>query len=510
MLDKIRKETGSWGTRLLFAFLAVVFIFWMGGKGGKGEPWAAKVNGHRIPLQQFQDAVRRDVEQRRAQNPNRELDAEQQRFIRQSTFERLVEEELLVQDARRLGFVISPHEIKNYLVEGPYSRYFTDATGKPVDFDKYEEVLKRAGMTPTEFESRVERDLLKQRMSEFIQNSVKVTDAEILEQYQIENDKVNLDFVRIIPAALAGMVEITDAEVSSYVTDHAEDIEAFYHEHFEDRYLEPKKATIRRITVRKPRAPMGQEPDPEEVAKAKKTANEALAAAKENFVAAAAKYSEGPTWEKDPEPRTFMERQLEGPIAAKVFGMTVEEDPALVETSTSFVIVKVESFTEEKETPLDEVRTEIAKELLTDERMDAETEKFITEAKEKLAAGENLESVVTGTPLQVRPTGAFGRGREPAVLSGAPTGFMEAAFEAQPGTLILVDGQVPVMRDASVLAVVTEHTHPDLMEFDSKKDSVRFTVKLRKQNAAYRAWREDAEARATIKPNPGLGLETPS
>ena len=79
---------------------------------------------------------------------------------------------------------------------------------------------------------------------------------------------------------------------------------------------------------------------------------------------------------------------------------------------------------------------------------------------------------------------------------------MASAFaltESDP--VLLIDGKPPKIREAYILAVLKERDEVNRTEFDQAKESLRWQVRMRKENAAYRAWREHAEDSAEIKPN---------
>ena len=516
MLDKIRKQSASMGAKVIFGLLALVFIFWAGGSSFGGDQYAAKVNGQTIPMQDFEQRYRSQVDARRQRSPNRQIDAAQEKFIKRTVFDGMIETELLVQDARKHGFVVTAQETHNTILEIPDSQgrpLFKTEDGEAVSEEKYREILTNVGLTTDQFERRIERALLKEKMEGFIRNSVKVTDSEVWDEYRIRKDRVNLEFVRLTPATLGSLVTVDETEVTDWQAANTETIQEDYDEHFADLYLEPQNATIRRITIYKADKPLprpgqpAEDADPEKVKEVQARAQQALAAAEADFVAAAKSFAEGPDWEKSGDTRTFIERQLEGPVATQVFSMKADTPPAMVETSTAYVIIKVVERQEEKVTPLEEVSLEIARKLLKEEKGKVFADTFIKNALEKLAVGVPMAEVIKVTSLEVRETGWFTRQREPTAIGGQAEGFMEAAFSLTPERRVLrVGGTAPMIRDAYVVAVLKERERASKESFEKDKESLEFSVRLRKQGAAYRSWRAQAQENADIKPNKNLNL----
>lgn len=91
-----------------------------------------KVNGEKILYTDYEDRVRAQVEQQRAQmqDPNQEID---ETMVRQQIWNQLVDNILFKQQAEKMGIVVTPEEIRDELIENPpdyLKQSFTDSTGK--------------------------------------------------------------------------------------------------------------------------------------------------------------------------------------------------------------------------------------------------------------------------------------------------------------------------------------------------------------------------------------------
>lgn len=91
-----------------------------------------KVNGEKILYTDYEDRVRAQVEQQRAQmqDPTQEID---ETFIRQQVWNQLVDNILFKQQAEKMGILVTPEEIRDELIENPpdyLKQSFTDSSGK--------------------------------------------------------------------------------------------------------------------------------------------------------------------------------------------------------------------------------------------------------------------------------------------------------------------------------------------------------------------------------------------
>ncbi|MEN6294697.1 MAG: peptidylprolyl isomerase [Chloroherpetonaceae bacterium] len=91
-----------------------------------------KVNGEKILYKDYEERVRAQVEQQKAQsqNPEQEID---ETFVRQQVWNQLVDNILFEQSAKKMGIVVSPDEIRDELIENPpdyLQKSFSDSSGK--------------------------------------------------------------------------------------------------------------------------------------------------------------------------------------------------------------------------------------------------------------------------------------------------------------------------------------------------------------------------------------------
>ncbi|MDO8666633.1 MAG: SurA N-terminal domain-containing protein, partial [Gemmatimonadales bacterium] len=135
-------------TKVIMVVLAVAFVGWLVFDVGMGGPGGSQlqtqdvgtVDGAPIRYEAWLDAYRNAYEEARQQNPGLQLSREDQREIENAAFDRLVQAELLQEQFRRRGIVVSDREIGDAVRRYPPREVTTDPqfqTDGQFDFQKY-------------------------------------------------------------------------------------------------------------------------------------------------------------------------------------------------------------------------------------------------------------------------------------------------------------------------------------------------------------------------------------
>ncbi|MBO5491356.1 MAG: SurA N-terminal domain-containing protein, partial [Desulfovibrio sp.] len=113
MLEYIRSNAQSFGVKLAFGVIILVFVFWGVGSLNEGDSvnLVATVNGDAITAREFEMAYRRAEEAVLRQNPGLPRDRFKQELGRQ-VLRGLVEQTLLRQEAARVGLAVTPLELR--------------------------------------------------------------------------------------------------------------------------------------------------------------------------------------------------------------------------------------------------------------------------------------------------------------------------------------------------------------------------------------------------------------
>lgn len=498
MLDTVRTYSTHWALKLILGMIALVFIFTFGSSsmGGQSE-YAAKVNGEEIPFDQFQRLYQQQQDQRRNARLPDEL---QEQLLIGQVLDQLIEAELLRQFAKEQGLYVSKEELADEITRLPFLQ--DEQTQKFIGKQAYLDFLAERKIEVAEFEQDMREDLMVQKARKFIEGAAKVTPDEVKEEWKARNEKVNLQFLRVDAASLAESLKkdpVKDADIAEFESKFPGLVEQLYAEEKDDRWTTPAKAKMQQITVRKPAAGKG------DADAAKRKAERVLELAKTDWKKAA-ELSEGSAWEKAGEPRELARREMPALVAEKVFAMKAGDPAEMVETPTSFVVVKVESSSPEKVTELDEkVKKEIIAEQIREKRAEEMVEGFAKEALAKLTAGETIEKVAASKNLAVKETGAFASRSQFPGIPEADASLVIASMKLEkPGEVLLVNGELPKVGDAYLIAVLKEHTKPDEKDFESQKTWVQASIERVRAAEIFRTWKAARVADSKVVRNERL------
>ncbi|MFV0348128.1 MAG: SurA N-terminal domain-containing protein, partial [Halodesulfovibrio sp.] len=319
MLDSIRQNAQSWGVKIAFALIIIVFVFWGVGSMSNSSRSSviATVNEEPILIPEFKQAYDQQFAMLKRQIPGLKQEDLKQLGFTQQVLQQLVSKKLLLQEAERLGITVTPQELKKTIASIAVFRNEKDV----FDGDLYKRVLEAQGMTPGQFEESYRKDLLIQKMQDYVGLPAAVTDDEartafnyaaekrsieftvmpassfvnkvsvapekVKEFYEQNKEqfkqpaKVSLEYITITPKSLAKSVKVDEAEIA-----------AFYDQNAETYFVQDESVHARHILVlvdaNAPEATVNE---------AKAKIEQVLARVKkgEDFAALAKKYSEGPS-----------------------------------------------------------------------------------------------------------------------------------------------------------------------------------------------------------------------
>ncbi len=212
------------GLKLILLFVIVAFIatslfyFGSGSLKGDGARSAAPttVNGEEIPAARIQRMQRNYLEQyRRAYRQDITPEMAERMGLTRQVISELVQEALIIQQARREGITVGDEELRlriqsipAFQEDGRFSREW------------YLAQLKQARIDPGEFEIEMRRDLVRQKMEAIVKDGIKVSDAEVEQAYMTRFERVRADWASIESAPLMAQVTVSDADTEAYVKTH--------------------------------------------------------------------------------------------------------------------------------------------------------------------------------------------------------------------------------------------------------------------------------------------------
>lgn len=487
MLDNMRSASTSPAGKLvmvlLFGLLAVAFgiSFGPGSRGCTGlttaPAFAAKVNGEVITQPEFERYYYNQI--RRFGDMDRQM--VEQYFPRSKVLDELIEDRLVADAATADGLGVSDAELREAIVKNPS---FQD-DGK-FSKERYELVLSRSlGETEETFEDDLRRGLRIQKMQALVGETAKVTDFQLEQKWREENEKIDLSFVRFSPAFYAGQVSATDAEVEAFQRDHADQIAAEYQkESF--RFHAPRRVQARHLLFK---VAAGKDDS-----RAKTAAADARAKIEggQDFGTLVRELSQSGDAKSGGELGLVRENDHLFDPALEKAALALDEGKvsAPVRTAQGWELVQAEKIFPPEDKPLDQVKGQLAKEMVLKQKEARLAEAAAKEAHDKVAAGAKLADLFPEVPRpETKPgehpkfapppdhpatdeTGAFARsgmGYVPRI--GQSAALQEATFKlASPGATTPAPAQVS---DAWVVVQLVSHEQPDMAEFAKKKDELR-------------------------------------
>ena len=491
MLEGIRRYQYSWQVKVTFGFLVLTMTFWGLGSGlfGNIHP-IATVNGQKI----LGDQVDREANQLRA-TVQQIYGANAQAVlkninIRQEAVERLIEEQLIGDEARHLGISISDVALQDKIAkETAFQR------GGQFDFDTYQDVLRANNLLPAEYENAERDRMIADTLRNMIDTGVQISDDEARHAYNLANEKIGLRYIELAYSDFAAKISPTEAQIADYYKKNAEqfreperikltyvhydplvlaakytppdkEVEDYYKRNADSRFKHPDEVHARHILIS---LPAGASDKEKAAAKAKALDVLKQAQSGSDFIKLAAKYSDDTSNKlQGGDLGTFGRGQMVKPFEDAVFAMKPGQI-SMVETHFGYHIVKLEQSNPAHTDTLAEAKPKIVEELRT-------------QAGAKLgrsAAQEDLTSALSGGKLEdLAKKRGIDAVETPLFAQGEPAGGLEQDHELMQAAFKLDAGQVALVPEKGAPYVIKLLTRqpsriPPLKEIEAQvRDAV--------------------------------------
>jgi peptidyl-prolyl cis-trans isomerase D len=396
----------------------------------------AKVAGQDIKTQEVLDRARALAEQQVAQyGPmgKQLMPMIMPRAIQQSV-EQMITGKAIVSEADRMGLKATDEDVRDELQHGVYAAtLFPD--GKFIGEQAYENLLQKANLTVSAFESDVKNEILERKLAALITGSASVSDADIRQEFQKRNTKVKFDYAVLSQDDIRKGLHPTDEELKAFyarnqarykdsipekrkvqyvfldkskilgqVQVSPEEVKAYYDQH-RDQYRVPDEVKAAHILIKTPAAGADGKVDEKGVEEARKKAEDVLKQLKAGgkMEDLAKKYSDDPGSAKQGGELGWIGRGRTVPEFEKAaFSQAPGQTSDLVKSSYGFHIIRTEDKHEAHTKTLDEVKAEIEpliKQQKASRMMDNAGNSLLEQARsqglDKAAAAKNLNVVTT-------------------------------------------------------------------------------------------------------------------
>lgn len=206
---------------VVFVFVLLIFVDWGAGRGqGRGmEGLAAKVGGSVITEAQFLRELRGTEERYRQQYGEQWEQLRRQVDLPSMTLQTMIDREIMLRHATRMGFRISDEELLQRIVSFPGLQR---EDGTFVGAELYARILRANQTTPEEFEAALRRDMLLEKMQNALLGSIVVPDAEVEREYRRRNEKASFEVLFVGSNMALDRVSASEAEARAYYDNHPE------------------------------------------------------------------------------------------------------------------------------------------------------------------------------------------------------------------------------------------------------------------------------------------------
>ena len=447
---------------------AMVITFIPGGltselTGAPGKGIVAKVDGGDITVDEVRQNARQMLQQQMPQGSTANMSVLLP-FFAQRAAEQLITRQALIVEAGRMGFRVTPEEIKEDIQHGRYAATFFPG-GNFIGEQEYEGLLERNNLTPAKFEKEVVGDgILLGKLQAFISGSASVSEADVRDQFIKQNSKVKFDYAVLKQDDIKKGLHPTEEELKAYYESHKasytnsvpekrkikyavidtnkleagvtvtqDDLRSYYEQH-RDQYKTPEQVKVSHILIKTPLPGPDNKVDEKGVAEAQHRAEDLLKQVKggANFEDLAKKYSEDPGSAKQGGSLGWIGRGQTVPEFEKAaFSLPKGQMSDLVKSSYGFHIIRVDDKQEAHAKSLDEVKSEIepiVKHQLADQAAQKKAGELLKQARSQ---GMDAAAAAAGVPAV---TSDFFTRRDLLPGLGPASQLMDTVFAAQDNT----------------------------------------------------------------------------
>ena len=351
-------------------------------------------------------------------------------FFEQQVGQQLVQQQILLEEADRLGIRATDDDVRQYLHTGPTGQVLFP-NGKFIGDEQYAALIsERLNMSVKDFENSVKTDIVVRRLQALISGGVAVSDQEVRETYRKQNIKIKFDYAVVSSDDLRKTINPSDGDLEAFFKKNAvryasavpeerkityfafipsqipggvpqptpQQIQQYFNAH-QSEYSVPELARSRHILIS---VPAGADAKTDAAAKAKADGVLKQLQAGGNWADVAKKNSDDPGSKDTGGELGFSQRGRMVPeFDAAIFSQKIG-DIKIVKSQFGYHVVQVEERSTAHAQSLSEVQSTIQATLLRQNEAQAEdnyakalTSEAIKNGLEKTAVAHHLDLVTT-------------------------------------------------------------------------------------------------------------------
>ena len=214
MLDFLRKRKRNWAIIFLLGLIIVVFIAFYGGSKFRDRSLVevAEINGEIVSQNEFALLYQRTLDRYREMLKGSVTEEMIKGLnLKGNIIEELIQKKLVIQEARSLGLMASDDDLANHLAKAPEFQ-----VGGRFNKERYLQIIRANRLLPAQFEEEQREQITLNRLYSIILDSVHVSDAEVRDRYRLEQEKINLQYIKLPVGDFVSQVKLTDDDIKKY------------------------------------------------------------------------------------------------------------------------------------------------------------------------------------------------------------------------------------------------------------------------------------------------------
>jgi parvulin-like peptidyl-prolyl isomerase len=211
MLKFMRRHATGWMIKIMFSLIIVVFVFWGVGSFKEREKTVAEVGSLKVTMGEYSEAYKRLYNRYRTLYADRfDENVLNGLKLKEKAIDQIVDKYLFLLKAKELHIGVSDREYSEYVQS-------ISAFRRNGRFDQkiYEDILKREGIDPKQFEKNERESMVVAKLMAVLQdNGFSPNDQEMEKSYMRERGLVKLGYLVFEPADFEKGVNVAEKEVS--------------------------------------------------------------------------------------------------------------------------------------------------------------------------------------------------------------------------------------------------------------------------------------------------------
>lgn len=500
MLQNIRDNSQGWIAKTIIGVIIVLmaltgFDAIMNVASNRNE--AAEVNGEPIALGELSRAV--DMQRRQLQQRfGGQFDASllDEKLLRSSALDALIERKLLLQGAAQAGFGFSQPALDQLILLTPEFQQ----DGK-FSAERFDQVIRQMGYDRLQFRQLLEQEMLIGQLQAGLAGSGFVTEEEVRAFAALERQ--TRDFASLTLQADSAAVSISDEQLKAYYDEHAsefmtaEQVRIEYVELKKERFFDQVEVSAEELQAEyeKEIANLGEQRKAshilletgdalnDEQARAKLEELRQRILAGEDFAALAKEFSNDPGSAAAGGDLGYAGQGVyDAAFEEALFALQVGQVSAPVKSEFGWHLIRLDDIQAAEVPSLDSLKPQLERELKT-QKVEQRFVEVTKELEDAAFESADLQQPAQELGLEVREAAPFGREGGEGIAANRQV--VQAAFSTEVLTEGANSAALELDPDTVVVLRVKEHRKPEQQPLEQLADTLR--DKLRREQAAEQA-----------------------